>query len=127
MREDHENYKPPMSRFLDNFMERNREISEERAKSVGDAFKRATTLVKKTLGEDGLRSGKTLTVSRFDAVMSGFDTYLKSCSKPSEKKVVRLLKYLEDDIDYKWSVDEFVNKPDRVRKRIERARAIFGA
>ncbi len=127
LREDHENYKPPMSRFLDNFMERNREISEERAKSVGDAFKRATALVKKTLGEDGLRSGRTLTVSRFDAVMSGFDAYLKSYSKPSEKKVAHLLKYLEDDIDYKWSVDEFVNKPDRVRKRIERARAIFGA
>ena len=126
LREDYENYKPPMSSFLDNFMERNREISEEHAKSLADAFRSVITLVKKTLGEDGLRSGKTLMVSRFDAVMSGFDTYLKSYSEPSERRVVRLLSDMEDDDDYKWSVDEFVNRSDRVKKRIERARAIFG-
>ena len=127
LREDHENYKSPMSNFLDNFMEKNREMSEERAESVGDAFKRAATLVKKTLGERGLRSGKTLTASRFDAMMSGFDTYLESHSEPSEVKVADLLKDMEDNDDYKWSIDAFANETNRVRKRIECARAIFGA
>ena len=127
LREDHENYKSPMSNFLDNFMEKNREMSEERAESVGDAFKRAATLVKKTLGERGLRNGKTLTASRFDAMMSGFDTYLESHSEPSEVKVADLLKDMEDNDDYKWSIDAFANETNRVRKRIECARAIFGA
>ena len=127
LREDHENYKSPMSNFLDNFMEKNREMSEERAESVGDAFKRAATLVKKTFGERGLRSGKTLTASRFDAMMSGFDTYLESHSEPSEVKVADLLKDMEDNDDYKWSIDAFANETNRVRKRIECARAIFGA
>lgn len=127
LREDHDNYKSPMSNFLDNFMEKNRKMSEERTKLVGEAFKRAVILVKKTLGEGGLRSGKTLAVSRFDAVMSGFDTYLESHSEPSGEEVSRRLKVMEDDEDYKWSVSEFVNETDRVKRRIERARAIFGA
>lgn len=127
LREDHENYKPPMSSFLDNFMERNREMSEEHAKSVGQAFRRTATFVKETLGEDGLRIGGMLTTPRFDTVMNGFDSYLGSRSEPSKEGVVRLLRNMEKEDDCKWPVDEHINLADRVKMRVQRARTIFGA
>ena len=125
-RADYEIYRSPMSKFLDNFMEKNRELSKGNAKEIEKAFKKSVTLVKETLGRSGLRSGNTLTVSRFDAVMSGFDAYLGSCSEPSIEKVVDLLKTMEQNEDYKWSVEEHINETDRVKKRIECARSIFG-
>ena len=127
LRENYSNYRSPMPRFLDKFMEDNRDISEENAIRIGEAFKAAATLVTQTVGKDGLRSGSTLTVARFDAVMCGFDAYLESHPNPSLDEAVEFLKLLEKDREYKWSVEEFVNDTDRVKKRIERSRTIFGA
>ena len=127
LREDIANYRSPMSKFLDNFMEENREMSKERTVTIGNAFKNAADFVMKTLGRDGLRSVKTIRVLRFDAVMIGFDAYLESHPSPSEEEVVNRLGELDEDRDYIWSTEEFVNETSRVQKRIERVRSIFGA
>ena len=126
LRANYENYRSPMSEFLDSFMEKNRELSVENLKQIEKAFKKSVTLLKKTLGASGLRSGNTLTVARFDAVMSGFDAYLESCPEPSNVKVADLLETMEQKDDYKWSVEKFVNDTKRVKKRIECARTVFG-
>lgn len=127
LRENHELYKSPMPRFLNEFMEENRESTPEKIEEIENAFKNVVNIINKTIGFDGLRSGKTLTVSRFDAIMAGYDTYLKTHTEASEKEIAKRLETLEKDKDYLWSIDEFVNDTDRVRKRIERAQAIFGA
>lgn len=127
LREAHGEYRSPMPKFLDNFMEDNREIDPKRAEAIGEAFKKAAKHVKETIGKEGLRAGNTLSVSRFDAVMAGFDAYLQTHPQPSSQEIGDRLATLEADSDYQWSIDEFVNDTDRVKKRIERARAVFGA
>lgn len=126
LRENYTEYRSPMPKFLDNFMENNRDMKEEKVTEIKEAFEAAASLVKETIGKDGLRSGNTLTVSRFDAVMAGLDAYLEAHSELIKDDVLHRLQNLENDADYKWSIDEFVNDTERVKKRIERARSIFG-
>ena len=124
LRESHSDYISPMSSFLDNFMQKNR---KKRMKKAKRTFKKAATFVKETLGEDCLRNGRTLVVPRFDIVMGGFSTYLESCSEPSRDEAIKLLRKMEREDDCKLSVAKFANDTDRVKKRIERTRAIFTA
>ena len=126
LRQDHESYKSPMPRFLDAFMEKNRNLGAKLADELEAALKKVTELVRGSIGKDGLKSGNTLTVSRFDAVMAGFDAYIASHKKPSKNALKAKLRSLEKDEEYLWSIAEFVNDTDRVRIRIERARTIFG-
>jgi hypothetical protein len=127
LKQDHESYRGPMPKFLDNFMERNRNISAERASELGQAFANTVRMVNSSIGRDGLRSGSTLTVARFDALMAGFDSYAASGAELDEGEIVEKLAELEADEEYKWSIEEFVNDTERVKTRIKRARAIFGA
>lgn len=125
--DDHGNYRSPMPKYLDNFMESNRDMSAEKVEELGERFRKVVALVKDTIGKGGLRSGNTLTVSRFDAVMTGFDAYLAAHPEPQSDDVLERLSALEADADYQWSIDEFVNDTDRVKKRIDQAKSIFGA
>lgn len=126
LRENFSGYKSPMPRFLDTFMEDNREMADEKVAEIVQAFQNITTWIAKSIGREGLRSGTTLTVSRFDAVMAGYDAYLIAHPEPETEQLVSKMQELEADADYLWSVEEFVNDTDRIKKRLERARAIFG-
>ncbi len=108
-------------------MESNRDMSAEKVEKLDERFRKVVALVKDTIGKGGLRSGNTLTVSRFDAVMTGYDAYLAAHPEPQNDDVLERLSALEADADYQWSIDEFVNDTDRVKKRIDRAKSIFGA
>lgn len=126
LRADYSNYRSPMPKFLDGYTETNRNIDDKSVANIEAAFEKVSDLVLNTIGKEGLRSGNTLKVSRFDAVMAGFDEYVGSHSKVDKSKLKSKLKQLEDDEEYKWSIDEFINDTDRVRVRINRARTIFG-
>ena len=127
LRESHASYRSPMPKFLDDFMEDNRDMSAERLDSIKSRFERVSDVVVHMIGKEKFRSGNTLTVSRFDAVMAGVDAYLEVNAEPNREAVLQKLDELEQDNEYKWSVEEFVNDTDRVRKRITRARDIFGS
>lgn len=127
LRQNLDNYKAPMPRFLDEFMEDHRHIDEAHAEQLASAFSKVVTLVNSTIGKEGLKSGSTLTVARFDAIMAGFDAYVSSRAELNEAEIPERLAALEADKDYQWSIEKFVNDTDRAKKRIERARVIFGA
>lgn len=127
LRENWEEYKSPMPRFLDTFMEEHRDMSQENVDEISEAFRNTTTWVNNTIGHDGLRSGSTLTISRFDAVMAGYEAYLVAHPEPDPDELAANLSELEANPDYQWSIDQFVNDTDRVKKRLEIARAIFGS
>jgi hypothetical protein len=127
LREDIANYRSPMPRFLDNFMEQNRDISLERANLIKGAFEHVVDAAVHMVGKGRFRSGNALTVSRFDAIMAGLDAYLAENPAPQKDALLLKLADLEADTDYKWSIDEFVNDTDRVKKRIDRARTILGS
>jgi len=127
LQERHDDYTWPMPKFLDRFMEEHRDMAEERVNELKTVLSRCVKLVRETIGSEGLRSGKTLTVARFDAVMTGFSAYLGKHSEPDKAEVMDRLVRLEGDGRYIWSIDEFVNDTNRVRTRIARAKEIFGA
>lgn len=127
LRENLENYKSPMPRFLDSFMEEHRDMSQEKVDEISEAFRNTTNWVNNTLGHDGLRSGKTLTIARFDAVMAGYDAYLAAHPEPDPGEIASKLAELEANEEYQRTIAEFVNDTDRVKSRIELARAIFGS
>jgi hypothetical protein len=126
LRENSDGYRSPMPRFLDLFMEEHREMAADKIQEITSAFQNVTTWVANTIGREGLRSGNTLTVSRFDAVMAGYDAFLIAHPEPEAEMLTSKLQELDADEQYQWSIDEFVNDTDRVKKRMERARAIFG-
>lgn len=127
LREAGAEYTSPMPKFLDDFMENNRDPEQEKLDEIESAFVRVAEVIQNAIGAEGLRSGSTLTVSRLDAVMAGCDAYLQSTDAPNSEDFKARLKTLEQDKKYQWSIEEFVNDTDRVKARIERARAIFGA
>lgn len=127
LRESHASYRSPMPKFLDDFMEENRDMEPSRADTINSAFERTVDLVVNMIGREKFRSGNTLTVSRFDAIMAGVDAYLEAYPEPDKATVLEKLAELENDEDYKWSIEKFVNDTDRVKKRIARSRNIFGS
>jgi len=127
LREKSDSYQPPMPKFLDDFMGEHRDIDPGKASEIETAFKKVVNQVRNTIGKEGLRKGGRLSAPRFDAVMAGFDAYLQKHPDPSAQELGDRLKALEDDPDYKASSEQWVNEAGRVRKRLERAREIFGA
>jgi hypothetical protein len=65
------NYKAPMPRFLDDFMDENRNISNEDADKLRTYFKLSLEFIRASLGDDALKRGGTFMLTRFDALATG--------------------------------------------------------
>jgi len=125
--EDYRNYRAPMPKFLDSYMEQNRSMDAKKVEEMGTRFRKVVELIRDTIGKDGLYSGNTLKIARFDAVMTGFDAYLAAHPEPRTDDALRRLAALEADEAYQESIEKFVNEPRRVKTRIDRAKSILGA
>lgn len=124
---NHENYTSPMPRFLDTFMEENRDMEADIGETIADEFSKITSSITETLGVDGLKRGSTFVVSRFDAVMIGFCHHLRRYGTLNPDELKKRYAVLEEDEKYIWSVEKFVNDTDRVKTRIRKAIEILGA
>lgn len=65
------NYKAPMPRFLDDFMDENRNISNEDTDRLRTYFKLSVEFIRASLGDDALKRGGTFMLTRFDALATG--------------------------------------------------------
>ncbi len=117
-------YKAPMPKFLDGYMERNRNIDQARSDIYYDEFRRAASMVLEVKGPAAFKQGGTFVLSRFDAMMTGIVSGLRSGKSGNDWLKTRWDE-VEADKDYMWSIEEFVNDTNRVTKRIERASTIF--
>jgi len=123
--ENVDEYSSPMPRFLDTFMEDNRNITDPKKEELLAKFESAINLIVEAKGSAFFKRGGTFLLSRFDAIMVA-TTEMLSREQTVTAKVVR------DQIDellndgspegYQWSVDEFVNDTNRVTARISRSR-----
>lgn len=129
--ENGDNYKAAMPRFLDNYMEANREMAPDKLQKVRDNFKLVTSAIVNSIGRDGLRNGTNFILTKLDAVMVGYSEYLKKYSTVDHADLIKRVGELESDTgdltSYQWAVSEFVNDTDRVLTRVRRARQIIGA
>ena len=127
LRENYDDYRSPMRNFLDTFMEENRDIAASKISELKAVFAKCVNLIRPAFGKESLRPGRTLTASRFDAVMIGVDAYLSRHPDPEPTDVFDRLKKLEQDSDYIWSIERSTSETERVKMRISRAKEIFGS
>lgn len=120
-------YRGPMPRFLDDFMEENREITSERSGELKALFNVAILLCLEARGEDAFKRAGTFLLSHFDAVMVGVATAIREDCTLDASVVADRWASLEADEEFQWATLEFVNDTNRVKKRLERAIAIFVA
>ncbi len=121
---DGASYKAPMPRFLDGYMERNRNIEPAVSDKYFAEFSQAVGMVLEVKGPAAFKQGGTFVLSRFDAMMTGIVSGLRA-GKSGADWLKKSWDDLESDEEYRWSVEEFVNDTNRVTKRIERAITIF--
>lgn len=73
-----EGYKSPMPRFLDGFMNENRNMSAEAINKLRVRFTLAIKLIRASLGDDALKRGGTFMLTRFDALAVGLMESLRN-------------------------------------------------
>lgn len=124
--EDHISYKAPMPSFLDRYMEKNRNMPQERLDEFESLFEQTTSLLShfdpkifKT------EAGGTFLLSKFDSVMVGVAKALKDEKSLDEITLTNNLEQLLSDKIYIRSTDEFINDTGNVIDRINLAIKIF--
>lgn len=123
--EDWQNYRSAMPKFLDNFMEKNRHISEDKVIELEKLFAQACSLVIGARSAEAFKRRGTFVLTLFDAVMVGIATALRSGIELTNEMVSDRWNKLENDNEFIWSTEEFVNDTNRVKKRMERSIEIF--
>ena len=95
LREKLDDNSSPMRNFLDTFMEEDREKAEEKADELRSAFAQWVELMKEIF----LHRENPPSVSQFDSVMIGIDSYLSEHPEPDPTEVLVRLEQLEHDSD----------------------------
>jgi len=117
-------YKAPMPRFLDKYMENNRNIEAAAADGYFAEFDKAVSMVFQSRGAAAFKQGGTFVLSRFDAMMTGIVHGFR-VGKDGDQWLNERWTELEADEGYRWSIEEFVNDTNRVERRLKRAIEIF--
>jgi hypothetical protein len=120
------NYRSPMPKFLDDFMENNRLLAEAASAQIKERFADLTHLLLEQIGVDAFKQKGTFVLSRFDAVAVGLATALDGGADLGAGALKEKWDRLMNDEGYQWATLEFVNDTDRVKLRLERAIEIFG-
>lgn len=71
------NYKSPMPRFLDDFMDENRNISDEDANKLKIHFTLSVGFIRASMGDEALKRRGTFMLTRFDALATGLMAALR--------------------------------------------------
>lgn len=119
-------YQPPMKGFLNEFMERNKDIDDDEVKKFRTTFLRAAKIADQVLTAKALRPERNLNVSVVDAVLVGLAYRLETDSVVRDHSALRsahraLLNRLQAEDLYTRGTTH----KDRVRKRIEYARRSY--
>ncbi|WP_290494199.1 DUF262 domain-containing protein [Hyphomonas sp. UBA4494] len=76
--ENGNNYKSPMPKFLNDFMEDNRNLNEEKIDELRGLFALTVKLIRQALGDDALKQRGTFVLTRYDALAHGIMSALSS-------------------------------------------------
>lgn len=122
--EEHNNYKAPMPSFLDKYMEKNRNLPQERLNELKDLFEQTTDLLK-NFDPKLFKTGGTFLLSKFDSVMVGIAKALKAGVSLDRATLAGKLEQLLNDEGYIRATDEFINDTENVISRVSIAIQIF--
>ncbi|MCR9577314.1 DUF262 domain-containing protein [Vibrio alginolyticus] len=122
--EEHDNYKAPMPSFLDKYMEKNRNVPQEKLRELTSLFEQTTTLLS-SFDSKLFKTGGTFLLSKFDSVMVGVAKALNHGVTLDEETLAKCLEQLVNDEAYKRATDEFINDTENVISRVDIAMKIF--
>lgn len=112
-------YKRPMKKFLNDFMERHRDLEGLGALELRRRFESVVQIVEKTLGPKALRPDRGLNVALLDAVFVGLARRLDSGGVPDPGKLRQAHQELVEDFREGKLHTEGTTDEARVRARIE--------
>ena len=114
-------YKPPMTKFLDKFMDDNKNPDEDFLEYMRNIFSETIELIYAALGTDAFRpkpENRTLILTNFDALMHGVACSIDNKSKIEPEQVAILADNLQSNEKYLYGTEEFTNDKDRVEARL---------
>ena len=117
-------YKPPMTKFLDSFMEENKNPSAKNCKYYKKNFTDSIELIYSALGKNAFRpkpKNRTLIITNFDALMHGVANSIQQNYNLQSEKIQKLSKELLKNKNYLYGIEEFTNDKDRVEARLKGA------
>ena len=114
-----EEYKSPMPRFLDEYMEDNRNVSSEESDVLRKYFEIIVKLTREAYGDEAFKKGNTFLLTKFDAVFVGAAKAIEGGKSFDLIEFKKCVDNLLNDKEYQWSIEEFVNDKNRVDKRIK--------
>lgn len=123
-----ENYKPPMTKFLDGFMENQKNPDESYIEQYRKTFTETIELIHSALGADAFRpkpENRALILTNYDAVMHGIACSIEKGSEISTEQVKEFSENLLKNKNYLYGTEEFTNDKDRVEARLKGAEEIL--
>jgi hypothetical protein len=118
-------YTKPMRDFLDDFLERNRELQTIKSATLSNEFASTVTMVREALGARAFRLGATLNAAIFDAVMVGVAERLQKGPIRKPKELASAYERLLKDKDFISAYVRATSDEESVRSRLQLAGKAF--
>jgi hypothetical protein len=112
-------YSPPMSQFLNNFLQEHRDMKALDAAALKEAFSQSCSLVLRALGQDGLKFLGRLNAAHIDALLSVLIYLCERGKAPDDAKVRDAITQLRADKKYIDWVSRSTSHRDNVFGRLE--------
>lgn len=114
-------YQKPMKKFLNNYMNSNRELKLHSARSIEKVFKNTIEVVENYLGKQAFKLERGLNAAVFDSVMVGIAKRLKKGSIEDIKSLKKQHKSLLKQSKYTQAVVQGTSGEESVKIRMELA------
>lgn len=118
-------YERPMRRFLNRYMNQNRDLSEQGAGAITSVFVRTVEAARRSLGREAFRPNGPLNASVLDAVMVGLARRLERGPVADDAALAAAYERLLHDDDFMDACTRDTASPDRVHRRIALATEAF--
>lgn len=118
-------YSPPMSDYLNKYLERHRKLEGLDSDAVREAFGWACDLLVRSVGSEGVRFNGRLNAAHIDAVLSTLMRSRRQAMEMDVEAVKRGLAKLRADEDYAGFVTTGTSHRESVTGRLEKAEKAF--
>jgi hypothetical protein len=118
-------YQTPMVSFLNSYMGRNKNMSDQNAVDLGESFRSAIDLIHRSIGTRAFRPVRALNAAVFDAVMVGTAKRLARGSVSDAQAFASAYQTLLTNQDFLDACGRGTAGTERVRRRLDLAAAAF--
>ncbi len=125
MRYNSDNYQRPMAEFLNHFLNRNRDIGDEKKVDFSVVFKRITKLFNKSVPGKPFRVKRALNVAFFDAAMVGLAKRVINKDEPNPNKIHEAHDFLLNSVEFNEQITQSTADVNSVQNRISIATKAF--